>query len=65
LENPLLALAHFTRDLPEGLIQAEKLSALKPDELHQGQAPRLPVSHEKIGRMLRSLRANQFASFTE
>jgi 5-methylcytosine-specific restriction enzyme B len=65
LETPLLALAHFTRDLPQEMTRAENLTALKPDELNQGQAPRLPISHEKIGRMLRSLRANQFASFTE
>jgi 5-methylcytosine-specific restriction enzyme B len=65
LEAPLLALAHFARDLPEAMIEAEKLSALKPDELGQEQLPKLPISHEKIARMLRSLRANQFASFTE
>ncbi len=65
LETPLLALAHFTRDLPEEIMGAEKLIALKPDQLLENQAPRLPISHEKVCRMLRSLRSNQFTSFTE
>lgn len=65
LETPLLALAHFTRDLPSEMISAEKLVAVKPDQLEQDQVPRLPISYEKISRMLRSLRSNQFASFTE
>jgi 5-methylcytosine-specific restriction protein B len=65
LETPLLALAHFTRDLPVEMIASEKLIAIKPDQLEQDQVPRLPISYEKIGRMLRSLRSNQFASFTE
>ena len=65
LETPLLALAHFARDLPAEMIAADKLIAVKPEQLEQNQAPRLPISYEKIARMLRSLRSNQFASFTE
>lgn len=30
-----------------------------------GATPRLPVTHQKIGRMLESVRANQFVSFSE
>lgn len=30
-----------------------------------GPAPRLPISHQKIGRMLETVRANQFVSFSE
>jgi len=34
------------------------------DQLAEAQAT-LPASYDKLCRMLRSLRANQFASFTE
>jgi hypothetical protein len=30
-----------------------------------GMTPRLPVTHHKIGRMIESVRANQFVSFAE
>jgi len=30
-----------------------------------GLTPRLPTTHEKIGRMIESVRANQFVSFSE
>lgn len=30
-----------------------------------GPDPRLPVTHHKIGRMIDSVRANQFVSFAE
>jgi 5-methylcytosine-specific restriction enzyme B len=64
LELPLLALAQFCRDLPEDIEADEKLPALQPDQ-PSGTAPKLPGAHDKLSRMLRSLRANQFASFTE
>jgi MoxR-like ATPase len=31
----------------------------------EGPAPRLPVTHQKVGRMIDSVRANQFVSFAE
>jgi 5-methylcytosine-specific restriction enzyme B len=64
LELPLLALAQFCRDLPEVVAVDEKLPLLNP-EVVIDTAAKLPTSHAKIGRMLRNLRANQFASFTE
>ena len=33
--------------------------------LGPGPVPRLPVTHHKIGRMIESVRANQFVSFAE
>jgi 5-methylcytosine-specific restriction protein B len=63
LELPLLALAHFCRDLPEFVAEDEKLPALI-ESVYEGPA-KLPASHDKLCRMLRNLRANQFASFTE
>ena len=64
LELPLLALAHFCRDLPDVVADDEKLPLLTPEALTE-KAARLPASHAKLARMLRSLRANQFVSFTE
>jgi 5-methylcytosine-specific restriction protein B len=64
LELPLLALAQFCRDLDQ-VAGDDKLPAINPDQANEAAAPRLARSHEKIARMLRSLRANQFASFTE
>lgn len=64
LEAPLLALAHFCRDLPDEVESNDKLPLLnieKPPE--QGAA--LPTAYGKAIRMLLNLRANQFASFTE
>ncbi len=64
LELPLLALAQFCRDLPETIELDEKLPALQLDQ-PGGAAAKLPAAHSKLVRMLRNLRANQFASFTE
>jgi 5-methylcytosine-specific restriction protein B len=64
LEFPLLALAHFCRDLSE-VAQEDKLLALRPEVLAVGQPPQLPDSYDKVCRMLKALRTNQFASFTE
>jgi 5-methylcytosine-specific restriction enzyme B len=41
------------------------LTALKALAQGAGSAPRLPVTHHKIGRMIDSVRANQFVSFAE
>ena len=64
LERPLLALAQFCRDLPETLAEDEKLPSLNLERLRD-DPPKLPVSYNKICRMLHNLRTNQFASFTE
>jgi 5-methylcytosine-specific restriction enzyme B len=65
LEIPLLALALFTRDLPTEVEQDDKLAGVRPEVIPDGSLPKLPISYNKVVRMLRSLRANQFASFTE
>ncbi|ALX10416.1 GTPase [Burkholderia cepacia JBK9] len=64
LELPLLALAQFCRDLPDSVVADDKLQALVIDEVPE-QGAALPIAYAKAIRMLRSLRANQFASFTE
>lgn len=64
LELPLLALAHFCRDLDQ-VAQDNMLMSIKPEQCGEAAMPRLKLSHDKLCRMLRALRANQFASFTE
>ncbi len=64
LELPLLGLAHFCRDFPDAIPNDERLSTLQVEQPPNLGAA-LPVSYDKVMRMLRSLRANQFASFTE
>ncbi|SDQ75135.1 5-methylcytosine-specific restriction enzyme B [Burkholderia orbicola] len=64
LESPLLAIAHFCRDLPDSVAADDKLPTLEVEALPE-QGAALPISYAKAIRMLRSLRANQFASFTE
>jgi 5-methylcytosine-specific restriction protein B len=63
LEISILALMHFCRDLPEVIETDEKLPALNIEL--ETVAPKLPSSYDKLSRMLKSLRANQFVSFTE
>lgn len=41
------------------------LAELAALALGAGPVPRLPVTHQKIGRMIESVRANQFVSFAE
>ncbi|MEC4599668.1 MrcB family domain-containing protein [Burkholderia vietnamiensis] len=64
LELPLLAIAHFCRELPDSVAADDKLPTLEVEALPE-QGAALPISYAKAIRMLRSLRANQFASFTE
>ncbi|WP_412022789.1 McrB family protein [Burkholderia cepacia] len=64
LELPLLALAQFCRDLPDSVATDDKLPTLAIEEVPE-QGAALPIAYAKAIRMLRSLRANQFASFTE
>ena len=64
LEMPTLALMHFCHELPELIEADEKLPGLEPDWRSMTDA-KLALSFEKLGRILRNLRANQFASFTD
>lgn len=64
LEQPLIAIVEFTRDLPEVAATNEKPLAISP-EARTNTTPKLPASYDKACRMLVNLRANQFASFTE
>jgi len=64
LEMPILALMHFCHDLPDQVEADEKLLGLEPDWRSMADA-QLALSFEKLGRILRNLRANQFASFTD
>lgn len=41
------------------------LTALSALAQGAGPEPRLPATHHKIGRMIESVRANQFVSFVE
>lgn len=62
LEPVLLALISFCRDLPDTVASDEQLQSLDVDTV---TIPVLPESFEKLARMLRTLRANQFVSFAE
>ncbi|KVG26711.1 GTPase [Burkholderia ubonensis] len=64
LELPLLALAQFCRDMPDTVATDDKLPTIAIEEVPE-QGAALPIAYAKTIRMLRSLRANQFASFTE
>ena len=66
LETTLCGLAHFCHDLTfdEGSIIDGKAKSFDPME-PRDEAAALPVSFDKLRRMTRNLRANQFVSFTE
>jgi 5-methylcytosine-specific restriction protein B len=66
LEPTLCGLGQFCFDLTVGSASkdnsaSEQFNPLAPPK---GE-PKLPISSDKIQRMTRSLRANQFVSFTE
>jgi len=61
LEPTLSALGRFCLNLEAGEAQASQFDPAAAT----ASDPRLPISFEKIRRMTLSLRANQFASFTE
>lgn len=64
LELPLLALGQYCLELPDTVANDDQLRTAEVEATPlEGAA--LPTAHGKIVRMLRSLRANQFASFTE
>jgi 5-methylcytosine-specific restriction enzyme B len=64
LETPVLALMRFTHFLPDELEPDAKLTAMELETLPSNSA-KLPLSFDKLSRLLRNLRANQFASFTD
>lgn len=64
LELPLLALAQFCQELPDEVASDDKLLSRAMEEMPE-QEVALPIAYAKTTRMLRNLRANQFASFTE
>ena len=63
LEMPLLALLEFCGDLPSEIRPETDLAKRRLEE--RVVPAQLPLSYDKASRMLRSLRANQFVSFTE
>jgi len=66
VEPLLCALGRFCGDLwyEPGSVLAELTSRFDPLATYRGQ-PRLPRSFDKVRRMTRNVRANQFTSFTE
>jgi 5-methylcytosine-specific restriction protein B len=66
LEPVLCALAQFCFDLTLDIDTQTREGGSRFDPLapYEGE-PRLPISFDKIRRMTKSLRANQFVSFTE
>jgi 5-methylcytosine-specific restriction protein B len=64
LEAPLLSLAHFAFYGPTLSLNETDTAKLKVEDLNSADAV-LMHSFDKIRRMIRGLRANQFASFTE
>ena len=64
LELPTLALMRFCLALPEVVEEGELLQTLDLERAEPITA-KLPQSFEKLSRMLRNLRANQFAGFAE
>ena len=64
LEPVLLALTHYCLHLPPELPPPSELARFKPEESDPSLA-KLPLAFDKLARMLRSVRANQFTSFTE
>ena len=65
LEVPLLGLARFCSARPNTLESDGELAAMADELVKWGEAPVLPISFEKVRRMLYGLHVNQFASFTE
>ncbi len=65
IEPILRALGRFCFDPDLSLEEAEaELTVFDPEELPEGE-PKLPRSFRKVRRMMKSLRADQFVSFTE
>jgi len=64
LEPLLRALGRFCFDLSYEPSNGAAATDFDPEAVHDGQ-PQLPLSYQKVRRMFRSLRVNQFTSFTE
>ncbi len=66
LEGVLCALGHFCMELAfqEGSLSSELSRRFDPMAVRM-DTPRLPLTFDKVRRMLLNLRANQFTSFTE
>lgn len=64
LEGTLCSLGKFCFDLtyPD---TTSATARFDPEQPPQGQQPKLPLSFDKVQRMTRTLRTNQFTSFTE
>jgi 5-methylcytosine-specific restriction protein B len=65
LEVPLLGLARFCSERPKALEADADLAAMADELATWSGEPVLPISFEKVRRMLYGLHVNQFASFTE
>ena len=66
LEGPLRALGQYCADLTTevGVLASGGMPAYDPLAVRD-PAPKLPISFDKVRRMLRTLRLNQFTSFTD
>jgi 5-methylcytosine-specific restriction protein B len=65
LELPLLGLARFCTQLPDTIEADRELSSMVDTLTGWTGLAQLPVSYEKVRRMLYALQVNQFASYTE
>jgi 5-methylcytosine-specific restriction enzyme B len=65
LELPLLGLARFCTQLPDAIESDEELSSMLETLTASNEPAQLPISYDKVRRMLYALQVNQFASYTE
>jgi 5-methylcytosine-specific restriction enzyme B len=65
LELPLLGLARFCTQLPDKIEADRDLSSMVDTLTGGTESAQLPISYEKVRRMLYALQVNQFASYTE
>ncbi|GAB3767597.1 hypothetical protein GCM10028796_29530 [Ramlibacter monticola] len=65
LELPLLGLARFCTQLPEVIESDKELSSMLEALTGSNGPAQLPISYDKVRRMLYALQVNQFASYTE
>ena len=64
LEDLIRTLAEFCFSNSSAESSESPITTFEPDDYDATEA-KLPISFDKLKRMLRSLRANQFTSFTE
>jgi 5-methylcytosine-specific restriction enzyme B len=65
LELPLLGLARFCMQLPDAIESDKELSSMLETLTESKEPAQLPISFDKVRRMLYALQVNQFASYTE